>query len=80
VFGHSDNVPIATARFPSNRALSQARADEVVRVLGQQMTDDNRMSAMGLADTRPIASNETPQGRAQNRRVEINVLERMRSN
>jgi len=80
VTGHSDNVPIATARFPSNRVLSQARADSVVKVLGQQMTDSNRLSAMGLADTQPIASNDTPQGKAQNRRVEITLLERMRSN
>jgi len=80
VTGHSDNVPIATARFPSNRALSQARADQVVRQLAQRMADPNRLSAMGLADTQPIASNDTPQGRAQNRRVEITLLERSRSN
>ena len=79
VTGHSDNVPISTRRFPSNRSLSQARADEVVRVLASQMGDGNRLSALGMADTNPIASNETPQGRAQNRRVEITVFERMRS-
>jgi len=80
VTGHSDNVPISTRRFPSNRSLSQARADEVVRVLAGQVTDANRMTSMGMADAKPIASNTTAQGRAQNRRVEITVFERLRSN
>jgi len=80
VTGHSDNVPISTRRFPSNRSLSQARADEVVRVLSARMSEGNRLSALGMADTKPIASNNTPLGRAQNRRVEIAVFERMRSN
>lgn len=79
VTGHSDNVPISTRRFPSNRSLSQARADEVVRVLAGLMKDGNRLSAMGMADTRPIAPNNTAQGRAENRRVEISVFERIRS-
>ncbi len=79
VTGHSDNVPISTRRFPSNRSLSQARADEVVRVLKDQVRDGSRLSALGMADTKPIASNSTAQGRAQNRRVEITVFERMRS-
>ena len=80
VAGHSDNVPIATARFPSNRALSQARADQVVKMLASQMSDSNRLSAIGVAESQPIASNATAEGRAQNRRVEITLLERMRSN
>lgn len=79
VTGHSDNVPISTRRFPSNRSLSQARADEVVRVIAGQIRAGHRLSALGVADTRPIASNNTPQGRAQNRRVEITVFERLRS-
>ncbi len=79
VTGHSDNVPISTRRFPSNRSLSQARADEVVKVLKGEMNDDSRLSALGMADTQPIASNNSPQGRSQNRRVEITVFERMRS-
>jgi type VI secretion system protein ImpK len=78
VTGHSDNVPIATRRFASNRALSQARADEVVRVLGQSVSDSSRLSALGLADTKPVAANDTAAGRAQNRRVEITVFERSR--
>lgn len=79
VTGHSDNVPISTRRFPSNRSLSQARADEVVRVLASRMNNRNRLSALGMADNKPIASNNTAQGRAQNRRVEITVFEWMRS-
>lgn len=78
VTGHSDNVPIATRRFPSNRALSQARADEVVTVLTERVSDSNRMSSLGLADSQPVAPNDTAQGRARNRRVEITVFERAR--
>ena len=78
VTGHSDNVPISTRRFPSNRALSQARAEEVVKELGKYMNQAGRMRALGMADTRPIASNNTPEGRAKNRRVEITIFERVR--
>jgi type VI secretion system protein ImpK len=78
VTGHTDNVPIATRRFPSNRSLSQARAEEVVRILSGQVTDVKRMSAVGMADTKPIASNETTEGKRKNRRVEITVFERAR--
>jgi type VI secretion system protein ImpK len=81
VSGHSDNVPISKrSRFPSNRALSQARADEVVRVLAQRVSERNRLTSLGLADSKPIASNSTAEGRAQNRRVEITVFERSRDN
>ena len=76
--GHSDNIPISTRRFPSNRSLSQARADEVVRVLASRVSDGNRMNALGMGKEKPIASNATPSGRAQNRRVEIIVFERVR--
>jgi type VI secretion system protein ImpK len=78
VTGHSDNVPISTSRFPSNRALSQARADEVLRVLAQGVSEINRLSSLGLADSKPIASNSSAEGRARNRRVEITVFERAR--
>jgi type VI secretion system protein ImpK len=78
VTGHSDNVPISTRRFPSNQSLSQARAEEVVKVLSNQVSEGNRMTAKGLADRKPIASNDTAEGRAKNRRVEIVVFERRR--
>lgn len=73
VRGHSDNVPIATRRFPSNRALSQARADEVVRMLQQAVSEENRFTSLGMADTQPVAPNDSAEGRARNRRVEIRI-------
>lgn len=71
VEGHSDNIPINTPRFPSNWELSAARAAAVVRHLETRGLNPTRLRAAGLAETRPIASNATPQGRSQNRRVEI---------
>ncbi|TDJ73730.1 DotU family type VI secretion system protein [Pseudomonas putida] len=74
VTGHSDNQRIATLRFPSNWALSQARAEEVKAMLVARTGQPDRFSAQGLSDTEPLASNATAQGRAKNRRVEITVL------
>lgn len=74
VEGHTDDVPIQTARFPSNWELAAGRAGSVVRFLVSQGIAPQRMRAIGYADTRPIAPNDTPAGRAANRRVEI-VLE-----
>jgi type VI secretion system protein ImpK len=74
VLGHSDNVPIRTARFPSNWELSKARADSVAVVLGDAMADQSRLAVEGRSDTQPVASNATPEGRARNRRVEIVLL------
>lgn len=71
VVGHSDNVPIRSARFPSNLALSLARAESVLRSIGRQISDPSRLRAEGRADRDPIATNQTPEGRAQNRRIEI---------
>jgi type VI secretion system protein ImpK len=73
VVGHSDNVPIRTARFPSNWELSQARAASVARELAHEMSDVSRLRVDGLADTQPLASNATPEGRQRNRRIEILV-------
>jgi chemotaxis protein MotB len=75
VEGHSDNTPIATARYPSNWELSTARATGVVRYLVEHLrVDPQRVSALGYAEYRPIASNQTPLGRARNRRVDIIIL------
>lgn len=74
VEGHTDNRPIQTWRYPSNWELSAARAAAVVRELIDAGIDPERLQAVGLADTQPIAGNDTPTGRAENRRVDL-VLE-----
>jgi len=74
VEGFTDDVPIGPElkrRFPSNWELSTARATDVVRYLVKKGVDPNLLSAAGFGDTRPVASNDTPQGRAKNRRIEI---------
>jgi chemotaxis protein MotB len=73
--GHTDNVPIHTAQMASNWELSTARSTELVRLLiVRYRFSPDRLSAAGYAEYHPIASNDTPQGRAQNRRVDIVIL------
>jgi len=75
VEGHTDNVPIHTAQFSSNWELSTTRATEVVRLLMlRYRLDPGRLAAAGYAQYHPLASNDTEQGRALNRRVDIVVL------
>lgn len=69
--GHTDNIPISTARFPSNWELSTARAAIVARHLVKQDISPERVRAIGYADTRPRAGNLTPEGRSRNRRVSL---------
>ncbi len=77
VEGHTDNVPISTEKFPSNWELSVARAARVVRFLIENhKVNPKQLSAAGYGPYRPIASNETPQGRKLNRRVDIVILKR----
>lgn len=77
VQGHTDNVPIRTAQFPSNWELSATRAVMVVRVLTELYgVPSHDLSAVGYADSRPVTDNLTPENRAKNRRVEIVVQER----
>jgi chemotaxis protein MotB len=71
IAGHTDNKPIKSARFPSNWELSTARGVVVARFLAENGVPEVRLSAAGYADTQPVASNDTPEGRAQNRRIEI---------
>lgn len=71
VEGHTDNIPIATARFPSNWELSTARAIAVLRYLSAAGIPESRLRAVGYADTQPLESNDTAEGRAANRRVEL---------
>ncbi|MCM2973187.1 OmpA/MotB family protein [Larsenimonas suaedae] len=71
VEGHTDSRPISTERFPSNWELSTARASSVVRLLRTRGIDGERLRAVGLASTHPVADNDKPSGRAENRRVEL---------
>lgn len=71
VAGHTDNVPIATQRFPSNWELSTARAVEVVRYLVSEGVKPQLLSAAGYGEHDPVASNENAEGKAKNRRIEI---------
>ena len=76
VEGHSDNLPIRgslTQRYPTNWELAGARAASVVRLFVDQGLDGSRLTAVSHGSTRPIASNDTPEGRAQNRRIEIRL-------
>ncbi|SDT95711.1 flagellar motor protein MotB [Halopseudomonas salegens] len=72
VEGHTDDIPISTARFRSNWDLSAARASSVANALLQSgAVEPHRLRVQGYADTRPRASNDFPDTRALNRRVEI---------
>ena len=75
VEGHTDNRRMSSTQYPSNWELSAARAATVVRALQQEGLAAERLSAMGLADTRPKADNLTEQGRALNRRVDLVLLD-----
>jgi type VI secretion system protein ImpK len=71
VQGHSDNVPIFSARFPSNWVLSKSRADAVGELLKQNLPAQQTVRTEGLADSEPLVPNSSAQNRALNRRVEI---------
>ena len=73
--GHTDDDPISTERFPTNWELSAARATAVLRYFFDKGVEPEKMTATGYADTFPLASNDTDQGRTLNRRVEF-VLEK----
>ena len=75
VEGHTDDIPISTARFPSNWELSTSRATNVLRYLiAQGSIPPSRLSAVGYGEYRPVAPNDTREGRGLNRRVDIVVL------
>ncbi len=73
VAGHTDNMPISTRQFPTNWELSTARASSVVRLIVNAGIDPLQLAASGYGEFRPIANNDTAQGRADNRRVVIVV-------
>lgn len=71
VQGHTDSEQMHSPRYPSNWELSSARAASVVRYLQSNGVQGERLQAIGYGDTRPLADNSSPEGRARNRRVEI---------
>lgn len=75
VEGHTDATPIATARYPSNWELSAARATAVLGQLTAQGIAPARLSVAGYASEKPLADNNTLEGRALNRRVDLVVLQ-----
>ncbi|MDX1810974.1 MAG: flagellar motor protein MotD [Gammaproteobacteria bacterium] len=74
VEGFTDNQPISTAQFPSNWELSAGRAASVVHLFSRLGIEPGRMAAIAYGEHRPIASNDTAEGRRKNRRVVIAVL------
>ena len=75
VEGHTDNLPINTPEFPSNWELSTARATRVIRYfIENENIDPDRLSASGYSEYQPLRPNDTPENRAENRRVEIVLL------
>jgi chemotaxis protein MotB len=79
VVGHTDNVPIGKsmqAQFASNWELSAARATTVVRSLEAAGVPPDRLAASGLAEYSPVASNDDPDGRRRNRRIEITLIDK----
>jgi len=79
VEGHTDNVKISAAlarAFPSNWELSAARAINVARYLQRLGVDPSLLSAAAYGEHRPVSENETPEGRARNRRIEIVLVPR----
>jgi len=74
VEGHTDNVPIKSAKYPSNWELSTARALNVVHLMVEEGMDPKNISAAGYGEFQPRADNERPEGRKLNRRIEIIML------
>ena len=76
VDGHTDKVPIATARFPSNWELSHARALEVVKFFIQQGIPEDKLSANGYGEHQPISLGSSPEDLKSNRRIELKITQR----
>ncbi len=72
--GHTDNLPIASTVYPSNWELSSARASSVTRLFVENGVASQRIVVVGYADNRPVDTNDTPEGRARNRRVMVMIL------
>jgi chemotaxis protein MotB len=74
VTGHTDNVPISSSKFKSNWELSTARAVNVVQYLQDAGVDPKKLAAAGYGEYDPVSSNETDEGKALNRRIEIVLM------
>lgn len=74
VEGHTDDVPISNAFFPSNWELSAVRASSVIRLFIENGVDESRLQAIGHAATIPVDTNDTEEGRQRNRRVQLMIL------
>jgi len=74
VEGHTDDSRISNVLFPSNWELSAVRASSVVRLFIESGVDPARLSAVGRAANMPVAANDTPEGKARNRRVAVTIL------
>ena len=77
VEGHADSDRIASIAFPSNAALSEARARTVADIIRSQLRDPSRVRAVGMGDSVPLASNDSAAGKARNRRVEVVLDQRL---
>ncbi len=74
VEGHTDNVPIKTATFPSNWELASSRSLTVLKTMVDAGMPADRVSAASFGDSKPAVANDSPEGKAQNRRIEIVVV------
>jgi chemotaxis protein MotB len=74
VEGHTDNIPISTAIFPSNWELSAVRASSVIRLFIESGIAEKRLTSIGHGPNQPVGSNETAEGRSRNRRVAVTIL------
>jgi chemotaxis protein MotB len=74
VEGHTDNVPIRSPIYPSNWELSAIRASTVVRLFVENGVSEKRITAVGQSSKLPVANNNSPEGRARNRRVTVTIL------
>ena len=79
--GHTDNIPISNSKYKDNRSLSAERARSVYEyIVSQEHFIDSNIKIAGYGDSRPVASNETEEGRAKNRRVAIKIYNKQNSN
>ena len=77
VEGHTDNVPISTAVFPSNWHLSVSRAlNTAYYLINKEGLNPEKVSIVGYSEYKPISTNDTPEGRASNRRVDIVIIKK----